>query len=108
LPTALLAPEYSARGTAGGAAVQVFLKGTTHSRWSVIRASSAVLRPHADSRLILALGVTGASFVAARPGTAAITSFRQVCPTPPPNSDAQSGVLECGAILAFRVSVRVS
>jgi hypothetical protein len=90
-----------------GAAVQVYLKGTTTSRWSVIRASSAVLQPHASGHLTLALGVTGASFLAARPGTAAITSFRQVCPTPPPNSGAQSGVLECGAILGFRVSVRV-
>jgi hypothetical protein len=91
-----------------GAAVQVYLKGTQTSRWSVIHASSAVLKPHASGHLMLALGVTGASFVAARPGTAAITSFRQVCPTPPPNSGAQSGVLECGAILGFRVSVRVS
>jgi hypothetical protein len=91
-----------------GTTVQVYLKGTKTSRWSVIHASSAVLKPHANGRLMLALGVTGASFVAARPGTAAITSFRQVCPTPPPNSGAQSGVLECGAILGFRVSVRVS
>ena len=44
----------------------------------------------------------------ARPGTASITSIRQACPTPPPNSGSQSGTVECGAILGFRVSVRVS
>jgi hypothetical protein len=42
----------------------------------------------------------------ARPGTASITSTRPACPTP--NSGSQSGVAECGAILGFRVSVRVS
>jgi len=62
--------------------------------------------PHGHG--ILALGVTGASFIAARPGTALITSTRLVCPTPPPNSGSQSGTVECGAILGFRVSVRVS
>ncbi|MBO0819116.1 MAG: hypothetical protein J2P30_28605 [Actinobacteria bacterium] len=91
-----------------GGAVRVYLKGTQTSRWSVIHATSGVLRPHATGHLMLALGVTGASFVATRPGTAAITSFRQVCPTPPPNSDVQSGVVECGTLLAFRVSVKVS
>jgi hypothetical protein len=29
-------------------------------------------------------------------------------PAPMPNSGSQSGTVECGAILAFRVSVRVS
>jgi hypothetical protein len=91
-----------------GTAVRVSLRGTQASRWSVIRASSGVLRPHANGRGLLALGVTGASFIAARPGTALITSTRLVCPTPPPNSGSQSGTLECGSILGFRVSVRVS
>jgi len=91
-----------------GTAVQVYLRGTRASRWSGIHASSGVLQPRGNGHGLLALGVTGASFVAAGPGTAAITSFRLVCPTPPPNSGAQSGTEECGAILAFRVSVRVS
>ena len=91
-----------------GTAVQVYLRGTRASRWSVIHASSGVLQPHAAGHLMLALGVTGASFVAARPGTASITSVRAACPTPPPNSGAQSGTEECGAILGFRVTVRVS
>src|SRR5690348_9469278 len=69
-----------------GAAVLVYLRGTQASRWSVIHSSSGVLRPHANGHLLLALGVTGASFIAARPGTASITSTRPVCPTPPPNS----------------------
>jgi hypothetical protein len=50
----------------------------------------------------------GGSFIAAHPGTASITSTRLVCPTPPPNSGSESGAVECGAILGFRVSVRVS
>src|SRR6516165_151714 len=67
-----------------GAAVQVYLRGTQASRWSVIHASSGVLRPRANGRGLLAFGVTGASFLAARPGTASITSTRMACPTPPP------------------------
>jgi hypothetical protein len=91
-----------------GTAVQVYLRGTRASRWSAIQASSGVLQPHANGHLMLALGVTGASFVAARPGTASITSTRPACPTPPPNSGSQSGTVECGTILGFRVTVRVS
>ena len=91
-----------------GTAVQVYLRGTQASRWSVIHASSGVLRPRANGHMLLAVGVTGASFVAARPGTASITSARQACPTPPPNAGSQSGTVECGAILGFRVGVRVS
>jgi hypothetical protein len=91
-----------------GTAVLVYLRGTQASRWSVIHASSGVLQPRANGHGLLPAGVTGASFVAARPGTAAVASFRLVCPTPPPNTGAQSGTEECGAILGFRVSVRVS
>ena len=91
-----------------GTAVLVYLRGTQASRWSVIHTSPGVLQPHANGHGLLPLGVTGASFVAARPGTASITSTRMACPTPPPNSGSQSGTVECVAILAFRVSVRVS
>ena len=90
-----------------GAAVQVYLRGTQASRWSAIHASSGVLQPHANGHLLLALGVTGGSFIAAHPGTASLTSTRLVCPTPPPNSGSESGTVECGAIVGFRVSVRV-
>ena len=90
-----------------GTAVQVYLRGTQAGRWSAIHASSGVLQPHANGHLLLALGVTGGSFIAAHPGTASLTSTRLVCPTPPPNSGSESGTVECGAILGFRVSVRV-
>ena len=91
-----------------GTAVQVYLRGTRASRWSVIRASSAVLESRANGHGLLALGVTGASFVAAHPGTASITSVRMLVCATPPNSGAESGGLECGAILGFRVSVKVT
>ena len=90
-----------------GTAVRVYLRGTQASRWSAIHASSGVLQPHANGHLLLALGVTGGSFIAAHPGTASLTSTRLVCPTPPPNSGSESGTVECGAIVGFRVSVRV-
>ena len=90
-----------------GTAVQVYLRGTQASRWSAIHASSGVLQSHANGHLLLALGVTGGSFIAAHPGTASLTSTRLICPTPPPNSGSESGTVECGALLGFRVSVRV-
>lgn len=92
-----------------GTAVQVFLRGTQTSRWSPIRASNSVLKPHANGRMMVPLGVTGASFLAVRPGTVDLSSFRLVCgPSTPPNADAQSGNLECGVILAFRATVKVT
>ena len=91
-----------------GTTVQVFLRGTKASRWSAIHASSGALQPRANGHLLLALGVTGASFVAAHPGTASITSVRMLVCATPPNSGAESGGLECGAILGFRVSVKVT
>jgi hypothetical protein len=92
-----------------GTAVQVFLKGAPANRWSVIRVSNTVLKPHANGRMMLALGVTGASFLAVRPGTVTLTSFRHPCgPEQTPPSAAQSGTLECGAIVAFRATVKVT
>lgn len=93
-----------------GTQVQVFLKGTTTNRWSPIHASSTVLTPHANGRMMLALGVTGASYVAVRPGDADLRSFRQVCgpDQTPPNAASQSGIMECGVILAFHVTVIVT
>jgi hypothetical protein len=92
-----------------GTAVLVYLKGTAANRWSPIHANSDVLAPHADGRLMLALGVTGASFLAAHPGTATIRSFRQPCgpDQTPGNAAAQSGTLECGVIIAFHATVTV-
>jgi hypothetical protein len=94
-----------------GAAVQVYLKGTPTNRWSAIHASDeAVLTPHANGRLMLRLGVTGASFLAAQRGTATIRSFQQPCGpnATPGNQAAQSGTLECGVIIAFHATVKVT
>lgn len=93
-----------------GTAVQVFLKGIPPHKWSAIRASGAALQPHANGRMMLALGVTGGSFLAVRRGTAVLSSFMMACgPTPTPqNADAQAGGLECGAIIGFRATVKVT
>jgi hypothetical protein len=113
-PVALITITYADNGRTlcvrHGTAVQVFLKGTPTNRWSAIHASNDVLTSHANGRLTLALGVTGASFLAAHPGTATIRSFQQPCGpnTTPGNGAAQSGVLECGVIIAFHVTVKVT
>ena len=95
-----------------GTNVAVFLKGTPTRKWEPIQASSAVLRSSANGERTLPIGVTGASFAAAQPGTAVITSGRPVCgPAAPPQGSTPgtggSGTVECGAILAFRVTVTV-
>ena len=93
-----------------GTAVQVFLKGIPPHKWSAIRASGAVLQPHANGHMMLQLGVTGGSFLAVRRGTAVITSTMMACgPTATPgNADAQSGGLECGAIIGFHTTIKVT
>ena len=93
-----------------GTAVQVYLKGTPTNRWSAIHASSDVLTPHANGRLMLQVGVTGAAFLAAHPGTATIRSFREPCGPgqTPGNAAAPSGTLECGVIIAFHATVKVT
>ena len=112
--TALITITYADNGQTlcvrRGTAVQVFLRGTPANRWSAIHASGDALVPHANGRLMLALGVTGASFLAAHPGTATIRSFKQPCGpgTTPGNQAAQSGTLECGVIIAFHATVKVT
>ena len=91
-----------------GTSVTVFLKGTQARKWSPIRASSTVLRPHASGEFTLAIGVTGASFLAVQPGTAIISSGQPACGPPNGSSSSGSGTLECGAILEFRVTVTVA
>src|SRR5258708_5421263 len=113
-PIALITITYADNGRTlcvrRDTAVQVFLKGTPTNRWSAIHASNDVLTPHANGRLTLALGATGASFLAAPPGTATVRSFQQPCgpDTTPGNAAAQSGALECGVIIAFHVTVKVT
>jgi hypothetical protein len=94
-----------------GATVLVYLTGTATSRWSLIHASSGVLRPRASGHLSLMRGVTGASFLAVRPGSATLTAIRQVfCgpSAPPGNAAPESGTLECDTILGFQVTVTVT
>jgi hypothetical protein len=89
-----------------GTNVAVFLKsGTPARKWSPIKASGTALRPSANGELALALGVTGASFAAVRPGTAIITSGRPACG--PGDTASSTGSMSCTAILAFRVTVTV-
>ncbi len=59
-----------------GMRILVFLHGNPASMWSPPRASSAVLRPAPSGIFTLMRGVTGGSFVAARLGSATITSAR--------------------------------
>ena len=92
---------------ARGTSVVVLLRGTQARKWSPIRASSTVLRPHANGEFTLAIGVTGASYVAVQPGTAIISSGQPACGPPNGSSSSGSGTLECGAILVFRVTVTV-
>lgn len=93
-----------------GTAVQVYLTGSPANRWMAVHASGDALVPHASGRLTVKLGVTGASFLAAHPGTATITSFREPCgpDQTPPDAGAQSGTLECGVIIAFHATVKVT
>ena len=92
---------------ARGTSVVVLLRGTQARKWSPIRAGSTVLRPHANGEFTLAIGVTGASYVAVQPGTAIISSGQPACGPPNGSSSSGSGTLECGAILVFRVTVTV-
>jgi hypothetical protein len=90
-----------------GTAVTVFLKSSTVNRkWMPIHVSSRALVPHANGELTLALGVTGASFLAVQPGSAVITSGRPACgPGVPPGDGAPT--MSCDTIIAFRVTVTV-
>jgi hypothetical protein len=114
-PIALITITYADNGRTlcvrPGTAVQVYLKGTATNRWSAIHTTNeAVLTPRTNGRLMLMVGVTGASFLAAHPGTATIRSFQQPCGpnATPGNEAAQSGVMECGVIIAFHVTVKVT
>src|SRR5262249_20701373 len=62
-----------------GERVLVLLTGTMARKWSPIEAGSAALTPAASGELALRVGVTGASFIAAHPGSARISSARVGC-----------------------------
>jgi hypothetical protein len=92
-----------------GTGVLIYLHGTATARWSTLRSSSAALVPSANGHLMLALGVTGGYFIAARPGRAVITSARGRCMSPPglPTAPATSGKASCGPVELFRVTIAV-
>jgi hypothetical protein len=98
-----------------GTGVLIYLRGTAAVKWTALKSSSAAMVSRANGHLMLALGVTGGYFVAARPGAAAITSSRSPCgpqatPTPPtgPTTSNQNKNASCGVIQTFRVTVRVA
>jgi hypothetical protein len=94
-----------------GTAVQVYLKAAATAKWLPIHTSNkAVLAPHANGRLMVMVGVTGASFLAVHRGTATISSLGRPCgpDTTPGNAAAPGGVMECGVIIAFHVTVKVT
>jgi hypothetical protein len=95
---------------AAGSRILVYLKGTPAERWSPIRVSSGALRPAASGHLMLALGVTGASFVASGTGIALITSVQPLCDSnvPPRAGTAASAPPHCTRARSFRVTVLVS
>ncbi len=84
-----------------GARVTVMLRGTPDGRWAPVEVTGTALAPAANGRGTLQLGVTGGFFVAARPGTARITTQRPACPPAP------AGTAKCTAITAWSVTVRV-
>jgi hypothetical protein len=82
-----------------GRQVIVYLNGSPADMWAPIHSDSSALKPTANGHLMLRLGVTGAAFIAARPGTAHITSARPVC---------TKGHVRCDAMLAFQVTVVIA
>ncbi len=96
-----------------GTGVLIYLKGTSASKWAVLKSSSAAMVPTANGHLALQIGVTGGYFVAAHPGVAAITSTRNPCGAPathsPPTEPTTSSQSKaCGVVQTFRVTVRVA
>lgn len=83
-----------------GERVLVFLTGTMGRKWSPIEAGSAALTPAASGELALRVGVTGASFIAAHPGSARISSARVGC--------KRSVAAGCVTSMTFHATVVVS
>jgi hypothetical protein len=95
---------------ARGGTVLLILRGLPGRTWAPVHASSAALMPRADGRLMLARWVTGASFLAAHPGTTVLSSMRPVCRTPATAGGQQSppAAASCTAELAFRATIVVT
>lgn len=91
-----------------GTTLFVYLRGTPTQMWKPIRSSSESLKPSANGRLALMMGETAASFVAATPGTAVISSTRALCSSSPSSGTmSPGGVAQCGVIESYRVTVVV-
>lgn len=71
-----------------GTVVVVMLRGTLDAKWQPPRISSGSLKPTVDPRMLLQVGVTGAAYLAIRPGVAAVTSARYPCRLPEPAGSA--------------------
>jgi len=82
-----------------GQQVMVYLHGSPARMWAPIHADSSGLHPAANGALMLQRGVTGAAFTAARPGTAHLTSARQVCTGRP---------VRCDAVITFHVTLVIA
>ena len=82
-----------------GQLVIVYLNGSPAHMWAPIHSDSSDLKPTANGHLMLRLGVTGAAFIAVRPGIAHITSARPVC---------TKGPVRCDAMIAFQVTVVIA
>jgi hypothetical protein len=59
-----------------GTIISVFLHGTASNKWTPIHSDSIAVMARFDPSMTLQVGVTGASFDAASPGTSTITSAR--------------------------------
>jgi hypothetical protein len=90
-----------------GTAIQVILRGSLARKWTPIKVSSAALTTR-PNRLALPVGATGASFMAAGTGTAIISSARPACATATSPTPVPGGVMHCGALQAFHVTIVVS
>lgn len=86
-----------------GVHILVFLHGTLAHSWTRPRATSPVLQAEASGIFTLMRGVTGGSFVAARPGSATISSAR--CASNLRMAEPNGSV--CSPDLRFRVTVVV-
>jgi hypothetical protein len=80
--------------------IEVYLHGTATNPWSAITAAGDLLRPTANGKLSLAVGVTGAVFTAVGPGQVELVSTRPTC-------TGQHDGSECNGPAEFRVTLSV-
>jgi hypothetical protein len=88
-----------------GTTLVVRLQGTPADKWNSVHSSSElILAPKPDPGLTLAIGWTGASFEAIRPGTAYLSASRYPCGTTSPGRHS----MQCGVIIGYRVDITVT